>query len=274
MSAGLPTTAALGIRYALQPAPGRQRGGVRANLVGSIVAVTAVITAGFSAPASTAWSPTRPATAGTGTCSSSPRAGTGTGTATTWTSSWRPNRASGGWSTFAFTQLAIDGQSIPVLGIATHGDAVEPPTVSGRRLDGPDEIELGDTSLRQLGKQVGDTVTVGTGATARRLKIVGAVTLPSIGVSLADHVSLGRGAMLPEHTLLSIENFSVGHVSQAAFTALPSTLAIDLRPGAAAPLGAADPGRRTGRDPGRHVPDPIRSWPPRWPTTPRWGINR
>ncbi len=118
--------------------------------------------------------------------------------------------------------------------IATHGAGVEPPTVSGRPLDGPNQIELGATTLRQLGKHVGDTVEVGTGATARRLKIVGAVTLPSIGVQLADHVSLGRGAMLPEHTLLSIENFFVGKQSQAAFTALPSTLAIDLRPGAPA----------------------------------------
>ena len=45
VAAGLPTTAAFGIRYALQPTPGRRRGGVWANLVGSIVAVTAVITA-------------------------------------------------------------------------------------------------------------------------------------------------------------------------------------------------------------------------------------
>ena len=37
--------------------------------------------------------------------------------------------------------------------------------------------------------------------------------------------------MLPEHTLLTIENFFAGKQSQAAFTALPSTLAIDLRPG-------------------------------------------
>jgi len=136
-----------------------------------------------------------------------------------------------GWSSFGFTQLQIDGQSVPVLGLTTNGGGVEPPTVSGRRLEGPDQIELGRSSLRQLGKHVGDTVDVGTGATARRLKIVGTVTLPSIGVSLADHVSLGRGAMLPEHTLLSIENFFVGKQSQAAYTALPSTLAIDLRPG-------------------------------------------
>jgi hypothetical protein len=106
--------------------------------------------------------------------------------------------------------------------------------VSGQRLDGPDQIELGATSLRQLGKHVGDTVVVGTGATAKHLEIVGVVTLPSIGVALTDHVSLGRGAMLPEHTLLSIENFYAQKPSEAAFTALPSTLAIDLRPGVAA----------------------------------------
>ncbi len=234
VSAGLPTTAALGIRYALQPAPGRQRGSVRANLIGSIVAVTAVITAAVfgaslnglvSHPARYGWN---------WNVLIQSQGGYGDWYGYNMDKLMAAQPGVSGWSTFAFTQLAIDGQSVPVLGITTHGDPVEPPTVSGRPLDGSNEIELGDTSLRQLGKQVGDTVLVGTGATARRLKIVGAVTLPSIGVSLADHVSLGRGAMLPEQTLLSIENFFVGHVSQAAFTALPSTLAIDLRPGTAA----------------------------------------
>jgi ABC-type antimicrobial peptide transport system permease subunit len=152
-----------------------------------------------------------------------------------------------GWSTFGFTQLPIDGQVIPVLGLATHRGAVEPPTVSGHPInasgavelgrpltDAPDQIELGVTSLRQLHKHVGESVTVGTGPTARRLTIVGIVTLPSLGVSLSDHVSLGRGAMLPESTLLAIENFNSLAASgspEEAFTALPSTLAVDLEPG-------------------------------------------
>ena len=154
-----------------------------------------------------------------------------------------------GWSAFGFTQLPIDDQSVPVLGMTTHGTPVEPPTVSGHPIEGPDDIELGVNSLRQLDKKLGDKVVVGTGPTARRMTIVGTVTLPSIGVALADHVSLGVGAMLPESTLLSIEGFnSVGSsaASGAAFTALPSTLAIDLDPGArAGPLVhrilAADP---------------------------------
>jgi hypothetical protein len=234
VSAGLPTTAALGIRYALQPAPGRQRGSVRANLIGSIVAVTAVITAAvFGASLNGLVShPVRYGWNWNVLVQSQGGYGDWYGYNIDKLMDAQPGIR--GWSTFAFTQLPIDGQSVPVLGIATHGDVVEPPTVSGRRLDGPDQIELGATSLRQLGKHVGDTVVVGTGATARHLKIVGAVTLPSIGVSLADHVSLGHGALLPEHTLLSIENFFQGKVSEAAFTALPSTLAIDLPPGAAA----------------------------------------
>ena len=210
VAAGLPTTAALGIRYALQPTPGRRRGSVRANLVGSIVAVTAVITAVVfgaslnglvSHPVRYGWN---------WNVLIQSQGGYGDWYGFNMDKLMAAQPGVQGWSTFAFTQLPIDGQSVPVLGIATHGDPVEPPTVSGRPLDGPNEIELGDTSLRQLGKQVGDTVLVGTGATARHLKIVGAVTLPSIGVSLADHVSLGRGAMLPEQTLLSIENFFVG----------------------------------------------------------------
>jgi FtsX-like permease family len=231
VAAGLPTAAVFGIRYALQPTPGRRRGGVWANLVGSIVAVTAVITAVvFGASLNSLVS--HPARYGWNwNVLIQSQGGYGDWYGFNMNKLMAAQPGLEGWSTFAFTQLPIDGQSVPVLGIATHGAVVEPPTVSGRRLDGPNQIELGATTLRQLGKHVGDTVEAGTGATARRLKIVGAVTLPSIGVSLADHVSLGRGAMLPEHTLLTIENFFVGKQSQAAFTALPSTLAIDLRPG-------------------------------------------
>ena len=58
-------------------------------------------------------------------------------------------------------------------------------------------------TLRELGKRVGDTVKVGTGPAGRTMTIVGTVTLPSFGVALADHVSLGRRAMLSEQALLA-----------------------------------------------------------------------
>ncbi len=234
VAAGLPTSAVFGIRFALQPTPGRRRGGVWANVVGSTVAVAAVITAVIfgaslngvvSHPVRYGWN---------WNVLIQSQGGYGDWYGFNMDKLMAAQPGVRGWSTFGFTQLPIDGQSVPVLGIVTQGAVVEPPTVSGRRLDGPNQIELGATSLRQLGKHVGDTVVVGTGTTARHLRIVGTATFPSLGVELADHVSLGRGAMLPEHTLLSIENFFTGKQSQAAYTALPSTLAIDLRPGVSA----------------------------------------
>jgi hypothetical protein len=164
-----------------------------------------------------------------------------------------------GWSTFGFTQLLIDGQTVPVLGLATHRGSVEPPTVSGSTLEAsmryrlgkpqekiPDQIELGATTLRQLGKHVGDAVTVGNGQTARRMTVVGIVTLPSIGIGLTDHVDLGTGAMVSEATLLSIEGLHSLN-DEEAITALPSTVAIDLAPNVrpasvVGPIVKADPG--------------------------------
>ena len=141
-------------------------------------------------------------------------------------------RAVAGWSEFGFGQVPVDGRlNFPVLGLERHLGAVEPPTTSGHPLSGDDQVELGAVTLRQLGKKVGDTVTVGEAKFARRLTIVGTVTLPSFGVGLADHVSLGQGAMLTENALLAVtggDSEPVADVSQPVF---PSAAAIDLRPG-------------------------------------------
>jgi hypothetical protein len=140
-------------------------------------------------------------------------------------------RAVAGWSEFGFGQIPVGGlATLPVLGLERHVGAVEPPTTSGRPLSGNDQIELGAVTLRQVGKKIGDTITVGDAQFARRLTIVGTVTLPSFGLGLADHVSLGQGAMLPESTLLAItgETRPAAGVSQPVF---PSVAAIDLRPG-------------------------------------------
>ncbi len=272
-SIGLPASVALGARYALEPAPGRRPTAVRANLVGSVIAVTAVVTAVVfgaslnglvSHPARYGWnwSVLFQTEGGYGSFLPLSVNATNVGEGDGVLDRVMPELAGvRSWSTFGFTQLTIDGQLVPVLGLATHGGEVEPPTVSGRPLDdtgavpigggsisGPDEIEMGATTLHQLGKQVGQTVLVGTGRTARRLTIVGVVTLPSIGVALSDHVSLGRGAMLPESTLLGIVDFSAISPNAAeAFSALPSTLAVDLEPGTDATtvedrILAADPG--------------------------------
>ncbi len=256
VSLGLPTTVALGATYALDAVPGRNRMAVRANVLGSVAAVTAVVTSVVFAASLNGlithpsrygwnWNVLMQSEGGYGSFLpddvNATTIGNGDGPLDHLLASTPGIR---GWSTFGFTQLSIDGQRVPVLGLATHGGDVEPPPVSGRPLSdtaaeaigsaaavGPDEIELGLSTLRQLRKQVGDLVEVGTGPTARRLTIVGVVTLPSIGVTLSDHVSLGRGAMLAESTLLSIVNLSALNPAPAeAFSALPSTIAVDIAP--------------------------------------------
>jgi hypothetical protein len=251
-AAGLPVSAVVGTREALDRGAGRRPVPVLATLAGSVVAVMAVtMTVVFGASL-------------TGLVDNPARYGWN------WTllmdsqggyESWSPAQMDGlvsgqpgvtGWSTFAFTQIPIDGQSVPVLGLTRHLGAVEPPTTSGHPIAGPRQIELGVGTLRQLGKRIGDTVTVGSGRNRRTLTIVGTVTLPSIGLTLTDHVSLGRGAMLADSTLLAAQGLSGVTLRQAvsspvSIPAFPSAVAIDLAPGVS---GRALVARISGANPG------------------------
>jgi putative ABC transport system permease protein len=134
---------------------------------------------------------------------------------------------------------------------------VEPPVTGGHPIAGPEQIDLGVATLRQLGKRIGDTVTVGVGRARRTVTIVGTVTLPSIGLTLTDHVSLGRGAMIADSTLLKIQGLSPTLSVQSAASAavavpaFPSAVAIDLAPGVSgralvARISRANPGGTPG----------------------------
>jgi hypothetical protein len=137
-----------------------------------------------------------------------------------------------GWSELAFGQLPIDDRIVPVLGIWRHLGSVQPPTTSGHPLSGSGQIELGTVTLRQLGKKIGDTVRIGIPPSVRTVTVVGTVMLPSFGVGGADHVSLGRGAMLPEATLLAALGRGSGTPRGAqSIPVFPSAVAIDLAPG-------------------------------------------
>ena len=260
-AAGLPVTAVAGIRAALERGGGRRRPPVLATLLGSAVAVLAVVAAVVFG-ASLNGLVTHPARYGWNwTLLMDTEGGYG---------SWPPAQMERlvsaqpgvtGWSTFAFTQVAIDNREVPVLGLTRYQGSVEPPTSSGHPLSGPGQIELGTVTLRALGKRVGGTVTVGTGRFRRTLRIVGTVTLPSMGLALTDHVSLGRGAMLYDSTLLAIQGLSPQLLEKeeqqtaAAYPAFPSAVAIDLAPGTdaaslAAWIAGHNPGAGPGGDPG------------------------
>ncbi len=84
---------------------------------------------------------------------------------------------------------------------------MQPPTTSGHPLTTAHQIEVGSTTMRQLGLHTGEEVTVGTAKApaVETMKVVGVVTLPSMGTVLTDHVSLGRGAMVEESALLKVQ---------------------------------------------------------------------
>jgi hypothetical protein len=273
-AAGLPRVVTLGIRFALESPAGGRKSAVRANLAGIVTAVLAVVTAtvfGASLDGLVShpdrygwnWDVLIQNQGGYGAFLTSTNPAAFHGGDGGLDRLMDSEHGVSGWSTFSFTQLVIDGQTVPVLGLATHRGSVAPPTVSGHPLEAstpyqlekqrqkvPDQIELGSATLRQLGKHVGDTMTVGTGRTARRLRVVGVVTMPSIGIGLTDHVDLGTGAMLPEATLLSIEDLHSVNENQA-ISGLPSTVAIDLAPGVrpgsvVRPIVKAHPGASPG----------------------------
>jgi hypothetical protein len=105
------------------------------------------------------------------------------------------------WSRASFDDLRINGQAVPVLGTTPHA-AVAPPVLSGHAIDAPNEVVLGPTTLAQLHKQVGNTVTLDNGqAKPTRLVIVGTATLPAIGAGQTLHLEIGVGAVLAEQLI-------------------------------------------------------------------------
>ena len=250
-AAGLPAPAVVASRNALEPGSGQQAVPVRATLLGSIAAVTAVIAAAVFGASLTGlithpvrygwnWQILIQAEGGYGNFSPGVM-----------------NRLVGrqptvaAWSSFGFSQLTIGNRVVPALGLQRDRGSLEPPTTSGRAITDDGQIELGAVTLRQLGKKVGDTILVGRRPYRRPLTISGVVTLPSFGVAISQHVSLGQGAMLSERALLTVQGLT-SHGLQSALEssqAAPSAVAIDLIPGTSAAQRAALVHRITSANP-------------------------
>ena len=217
-AASLPVSAAEGIRLALDPGADKNKVPVRAAILGTVLAmivVVATVTFGASLqtlvshPALYGWNWTYDLSSGV---TYIPRAHAAA------LLDHDPDVAA--WTGIYYATARIDGQTVPVIGMSS-GAPVGPPMLSGHALVGGDEVVLGRATLRQLGKHIGDEVTVRYGAGRPfSLRVVGTATLPSIGVQGSLHTEMGVGAVLPFQLI------------PGARASEPNEILVTLRPGA------------------------------------------
>jgi len=227
-NSGMPVPAVVGIRFALEPGAGRNAVPVRSAILGTALAVIVVVTAVtfgdsldtlVSHPNLYGWNWSTALASGNVIPGHH---------ATELLSRDRYVRA---FSSAYFDDLTIDGQTVPVMG-QRPGAGVQPATLTGHTLQGPDQVVLGAVTLAQLHKRIGDTVEVTSGAgPARQLTVVGTATMPTIGNGSGPHLEMGTGALIPAALIPAAAKnpFNV----PAAVTG-PPVIFIDLKPASGA----------------------------------------
>jgi ABC-type antimicrobial peptide transport system permease subunit len=212
-SSGLPPAAVTGIRFALEPGVGRNSVPVRSAILGAVLAVAVVIaTITFGSSMNTLVS--HPALYGWN-WSADIDGGGGLGDVPAHDVARLLNADPlvGGWTGVYYSTLQIDGVNVPVMGGSPRA-SVGPPLLSGHAFDASNQVVLGASTLAQLHKHVGDTVTVGApGSGLTTLRIVGTATMPSIGVVGSSHLEMGSGALL-SYTLIPPKARNVFDVAQ------------------------------------------------------------
>jgi hypothetical protein len=205
--AGMPAPAVVGVRMALEPGEGRSAVPVRSALLGSILAVALVVTTiTFGSSLQTLVS--TPALYGWNWSYMLNPVGTRGGNVPRVAFALlHRDRYVAAYSGASFADVVMDGQEVPFI-IETSRAAVAPPILSGTAVEGAHQVDLGAATMAQLGKHVGDYVTVSYGTPAdapiyippTRLRIVGTATFPAVGFAstVSDHTSMGTGALLAE----------------------------------------------------------------------------
>jgi hypothetical protein len=100
-----------------------------------------------------------------------------------------------GWTLGRHGIIGIGDQVIPAIGLAEgEGPLLSPTLLEGRPPRSGSEIVLGTTTLRQLGRQVGQWVTVTVNGHPLRARIVGRAVFPNFGQGSFTPTDLGQGA--------------------------------------------------------------------------------
>src|SRR5215211_1284381 len=169
---GLPPTAVTGTRLALEPGRGRTAVPVRSALTAAAAAVCA-LTLAVTFGASLLHLVNNPRAYGV-TCDLQ---------VGNFADSQGPEQAArklaGNPAVAAYRGAAtglgplVEGRSVPLLSFTPGKGSLGPVVVEGREPTQPDEIALGGTSMRTLGKRIGDTVLVSGVGPPQRARVVG-----------------------------------------------------------------------------------------------------
>ena len=195
-NSGAPAPVVTGMRFALEPGAGRSAVPTRSVIFGAVLAMAvAIATVTFAASLTTlvshprlyGWNWDYELLSGYGGQQDLPQRQTAT--------LLRDDRYVARWAGIYYSEVKIDGQALPVIGMSPKA-AVAPPLLSGHGLDAPNQIVVGATTLADLHKHVGDTVVVNNRVTNTRLRIVGTATMPTIGDSGHAHSTMGTGALV------------------------------------------------------------------------------
>ncbi len=191
-SSGLPLSAVTGIRFALQPGTGRNSVPVRSAIVGAVLAVL-VLTTTVTFGASLDSLVSHPALYGWNwdfALQSTDGEGATLPLTQTLLDQDRDVASSAG---IDFRTVDLDGHTVAALQGEDQAPFV-PPILSGHAVDGRGQVVLGQATLAQLHKRIGDTVHAVTEGGSGTFTIVGTTTLPAIGISQGLHTSMGTGA--------------------------------------------------------------------------------
>lgn len=220
---GLPISAVMGLRFALDPGRGRNVTSVRSAALGAVLAVTVLAgTVTFGASLDSLVS--RPALYGWNWNYSIISAFSGAEDlpAPQIATFLRRDHDVQAWSGANFAHGTLDHQRVPVY-TERPGARVSPSLLSGHNLEASNQVVLGAATMNEFHRHLGQTVTLsGDGGAPRRLTIVGTATIPAV----SSDVGLGQGA------IVATSDYSPALLNlQGNPVAGPNMVLVRIRPG-------------------------------------------
>jgi hypothetical protein len=230
--AGLPPSAVVGVRMAVEPGRGRTAVPVRSTMAGTALAVTAVVAALTFAislshlvdtPRLYGWNWDFQLDNG---FQAVPRE--------------QLDQLLGGdpdvaaYAGGAYGRVRVDGVAVPAVGLLDMRGSVSLTLAAGRPASGPDEIVLGAATLDRLHRSVGDSVVVQGSGSAHTMRVVGRAVFPVLGLGDFAPTSLGEGAAVTVPALDAVGGSAIaqfGAGPQGAPTSDLSFALIRFKPG-------------------------------------------